>query len=199
MERCVLLLFGHTHACVGNAHVPPKPHAHAPTHLASSCPCPCPCPCPQVVGLSEHHITNVDMLCALCEHAASARSTGQTGANDESSRWVVGWVAGGGGNLWRGGPGYCRVLILLYCCMYCSITLQTLSLHNIKQPQNCQLTGKFLSICSTIFRRTCCYYILLSSQITCAPPSFPPQIPLHHALQLARQQRRLSRGQACLY
>ena len=40
----------------------------------------------QVVGLKEVQIKCMDDLSRLCQHAACARSTGSTGANDESSR-----------------------------------------------------------------------------------------------------------------
>jgi len=40
----------------------------------------------QVVGLKEVQIKSIDDLSKLCQHAACARSTGSTGANDESSR-----------------------------------------------------------------------------------------------------------------
>ena len=40
----------------------------------------------QVVGLKEVQIKSIDDLSRLCQHAACARSTGSTGANDESSR-----------------------------------------------------------------------------------------------------------------
>jgi kinesin family protein 2/24 len=40
----------------------------------------------QVVGLKEVEVRGVDLLQRLCEHAAASRSTGSTGANDESSR-----------------------------------------------------------------------------------------------------------------
>lgn len=40
----------------------------------------------QVVGLKEVEVKSVDVLLKLCDHAACARSTGSTGANDESSR-----------------------------------------------------------------------------------------------------------------
>lgn len=40
----------------------------------------------QVVGLKELEVKEIEVLMRLCEHAACARSTGQTGANDESSR-----------------------------------------------------------------------------------------------------------------
>ena len=40
----------------------------------------------QVVGLKEVDVASTQLLQDLCEHAASARSTGSTGANDESSR-----------------------------------------------------------------------------------------------------------------
>lgn len=40
----------------------------------------------QVVGLKEVEVSDVDTLARLCDHAACARSTGSTGANDESSR-----------------------------------------------------------------------------------------------------------------
>ena len=40
----------------------------------------------QVVGLKELEVKEIEVLMRLCEHSAMARSTGQTGANDESSR-----------------------------------------------------------------------------------------------------------------
>ena len=40
----------------------------------------------QVVGLKEVEVKSIDVLMKLCDHSACARSTGQTGANDESSR-----------------------------------------------------------------------------------------------------------------
>eukprot|EP00890_Picochlorum_soloecismus_P006454 jgi/Picsp_1/680/NSC_00674-R1_kinesin-like protein kif2a-like len=40
----------------------------------------------QVVGLKEIEVSGVHELSRLCDHAACARSTGSTGANDESSR-----------------------------------------------------------------------------------------------------------------
>ena len=40
----------------------------------------------QVVGLKEIEVKTLDVLMKLCEHSAGSRSTGQTGANDESSR-----------------------------------------------------------------------------------------------------------------
>jgi kinesin family protein 2/24 len=40
----------------------------------------------QVVGLKEIEVKNIDVLMKLCDHAACTRSTGSTGANDESSR-----------------------------------------------------------------------------------------------------------------
>jgi kinesin family protein 2/24 len=40
----------------------------------------------QVVGLKEVEVKNIDVLMKLCDHAACTRSTGSTGANDESSR-----------------------------------------------------------------------------------------------------------------
>ena len=40
----------------------------------------------QVVGLKEIRVDNLDDLSRLCDHAACSRSTGSTGANDESSR-----------------------------------------------------------------------------------------------------------------
>ncbi|KAL4450674.1 hypothetical protein ABPG77_001030 [Micractinium sp. CCAP 211/92] len=40
----------------------------------------------QVVGLREVAVGSLTVLQQLCDHAASARSTGSTGANDESSR-----------------------------------------------------------------------------------------------------------------
>jgi len=40
----------------------------------------------QVVGLKEVRVSILDDLVQLCNHAASSRSTGSTGANDESSR-----------------------------------------------------------------------------------------------------------------
>lgn len=40
----------------------------------------------QVVGLRELPVGSLEVLQQLCDHAASARSTGSTGANDESSR-----------------------------------------------------------------------------------------------------------------
>lgn len=40
----------------------------------------------QVVGLREVDVHDVDVLQQLVEHAAASRSTGSTGANDESSR-----------------------------------------------------------------------------------------------------------------
>ena len=40
----------------------------------------------QVVGLKEIEVSGVHELSKLCDHAACARSTGSTGANDESSR-----------------------------------------------------------------------------------------------------------------
>lgn len=40
----------------------------------------------QVVGLREVGVGSLPVLQQLCDHAASARSTGSTGANDESSR-----------------------------------------------------------------------------------------------------------------
>jgi len=40
----------------------------------------------QVVGLKEVQVTSLADLSRLCQHAACARSTGSTGANDESSR-----------------------------------------------------------------------------------------------------------------
>lgn len=40
----------------------------------------------QVVGLREVGVGSLAVLQQLCDHAASARSTGSTGANDESSR-----------------------------------------------------------------------------------------------------------------
>lgn len=43
----------------------------------------------QVVGLKEVQIKCMDDLSRLCQHAACARSTGSTGANDESSRCVL--------------------------------------------------------------------------------------------------------------
>ena len=42
----------------------------------------------QVVGLREVEVTDTDVLQQLVEHAAAARSTGSTGANDESSRYA---------------------------------------------------------------------------------------------------------------
>jgi len=40
----------------------------------------------QVVGLHQVEVGNMEVLVQLCEHAAQSRSTGSTGANDESSR-----------------------------------------------------------------------------------------------------------------
>jgi len=40
----------------------------------------------QVVGLHQVEVGNMEVLMKLCEHAAQSRSTGSTGANDESSR-----------------------------------------------------------------------------------------------------------------
>jgi len=40
----------------------------------------------QVVGLKEVEVKSIDVLMKLCDHAACTRSTGSTGANDESSR-----------------------------------------------------------------------------------------------------------------
>lgn len=40
----------------------------------------------QVVGLKEIHVDTLEDLSKLCDHAACSRSTGSTGANDESSR-----------------------------------------------------------------------------------------------------------------
>jgi kinesin family protein 2/24 len=40
----------------------------------------------QVVGLREVAIGCLTVLQQLCDHSAAARSTGSTGANDESSR-----------------------------------------------------------------------------------------------------------------
>lgn len=40
----------------------------------------------QVVGLKEIHVNTLEDLSRLCDHAACSRSTGSTGANDESSR-----------------------------------------------------------------------------------------------------------------
>lgn len=40
----------------------------------------------QVVGLKEFEVENLDLLMQLCNRAACTRSTGATGANDESSR-----------------------------------------------------------------------------------------------------------------
>lgn len=40
----------------------------------------------QVVGLKEVEVECIDILMKLCDHAACTRSTGSTGANDESSR-----------------------------------------------------------------------------------------------------------------
>lgn len=40
----------------------------------------------QVVGLHQVEVGSMEVLMQLCEHAAQSRSTGSTGANDESSR-----------------------------------------------------------------------------------------------------------------
>jgi kinesin family protein 2/24 len=40
----------------------------------------------QVVGLREVAVGSLEVLRQLCDHSAAARSTGSTGANDESSR-----------------------------------------------------------------------------------------------------------------
>ena len=40
----------------------------------------------QVVGLREVPVGSLAVLQQLCDHSAAARSTGSTGANDESSR-----------------------------------------------------------------------------------------------------------------
>jgi hypothetical protein len=39
-----------------------------------------------VVGLRDVPVGSLPVLQQLCDHAAAARSTGSTGANDESSR-----------------------------------------------------------------------------------------------------------------
>lgn len=44
------------------------------------------CPPSQVVGLREVLVGSLPVLQQLTDHAAAARSTGSTGANDESSR-----------------------------------------------------------------------------------------------------------------
>ena len=61
----------------------------------------------QVVGLKEVQIKCMDDLSRLCQHAACARSTGSTGANDESSRshsvmtFAVKTLKSGGGSTSR--------------------------------------------------------------------------------------------------
>ena len=54
----------------------------------------------QVVGLRDVEVASAGVLQQLCDHAAAARSTGSTGANDESSRCGgagVGWFVQGVG------------------------------------------------------------------------------------------------------
>jgi hypothetical protein len=44
----------------------------------------------QIIGIKEFAVDNMGVLQQLIEHSSNARSTGSTGANDESSRWGAG-------------------------------------------------------------------------------------------------------------
>jgi hypothetical protein len=46
----------------------------------------------QIIGIKEFAVDSLGVLQQLIDHSSNARSTGSTGANDESSRWVdAGW------------------------------------------------------------------------------------------------------------